>query len=44
MNFNWACVLFVGLMGFASLMYIFHATHVYEGPVVRVVQPDSASD
>lgn len=43
-NFNWACVLFVGLMGFASLMYIFHARHVYEGPVVRVVQPDSASD
>lgn len=37
-NFNWACVLFVGLMGFASIMYVFHARHVYEGPVVKVIQ------
>lgn len=40
-NFNWACVLFVGLMGFATLMYIFHARHAYEGPVVKVITEDS---
>ncbi|KAK5003125.1 hypothetical protein LTR28_010562 [Elasticomyces elasticus] len=35
-NFNWACVLFVGLMGIAGALYAFHARHVYEGPVVKV--------
>jgi choline transport protein len=40
-NFNWACVLFVGLMGFASLMYIFHARNTYEGPVLKVMTKDS---
>jgi choline transport protein len=40
-TFNWACVLFVGLMGFATLMYMFHARHTYEGPVVKVITEDS---
>jgi len=43
-NFNWACVLFVGLMGGASLMYIFHAKNVYEGPVVKVISAEQDSD
>lgn len=35
-NFNWACVLFVGLMGLSAGLYFAHARHVYEGPVVKV--------
>jgi choline transport protein len=35
-NFNWSCVLFVGLMSLSCLLYVLHARHVYEGPVVRV--------
>jgi choline transport protein len=36
LNFNWACVLFVGLMGLSVLLYTVHARKVYEGPVVKV--------
>jgi choline transport protein len=35
-NFNWACVLFVGLMGISGVLYVVHARKVYEGPVVKV--------
>ena len=35
-NFNWACVLFVGLMGLSGLLYAVYARNVYEGPVVKV--------
>lgn len=35
-NFNWACVLFVGLMGLSCVMYFVQARHVYAGPVVKV--------
>ena len=35
-NFNWACVIFVGLMSISGLLYVLHARHVYEGPVVKV--------
>jgi choline transport protein len=35
-NFNWACVLFVGLMGISGVLYAVHARKVYEGPVVKV--------
>lgn len=35
-NFNWACVLFVGLMGLSCVLYLVQARHVYEGPVVKV--------
>jgi choline transport protein len=35
-NFNWACVLFVGLMGLSGVLYAVHARKVYEGPVVKV--------
>ncbi|KJZ71925.1 hypothetical protein HIM_08681 [Hirsutella minnesotensis 3608] len=34
-NFNWACVLFLGLMLLSSGLYYFSARHVYEGPVVK---------
>ncbi|KJZ69917.1 hypothetical protein HIM_10702 [Hirsutella minnesotensis 3608] len=34
-NFNWACVLFVGLMIMSGCLYFFHARHIYEGPVVK---------
>ncbi|KAJ2966670.1 hypothetical protein NQ176_g10038 [Zarea fungicola] len=37
-NFNWACVLFVGLMGLAAMWYYFRARHVYQGPVVLVAK------
>jgi choline transport protein len=43
-NFNWACVLFVGLMGLGSIMYVVHARHVYEGPVVKVISAEQDSD
>ena len=36
-TFNWACVLFVGLIGIAGILYVTHARHVYEGPVVKVI-------
>ena len=36
LNFNWACVLFVGLMGVSGILYAVHARKVYEGPVVKV--------
>lgn len=35
-NFNWASVLFVGVMGCSAALYIFHAKKKYEGPVVKV--------
>jgi choline transport protein len=35
-NFNWACVLFVGLMGLGSLLYFTHARKIYDGPVAIV--------
>lgn len=35
-NFNWACVLFLGILGGASVLYFFHARKVYDGPVVKV--------
>jgi hypothetical protein len=41
-NFNWACVLFVGLMAFASLMYALNTR--YEGPVVKVITAEQDSD
>lgn len=31
---NWACVLFVGLMGLSGVLYLTHAKK-YEGPVSR---------
>lgn len=35
-NFNWACVLFVGLMSISAMVYAVSARHVYEGPVAKV--------
>ncbi|KAF1817486.1 putative amino acid transporter [Eremomyces bilateralis CBS 781.70] len=35
-NFNWAVVLFVGLMLIAAILYFVQARHVYEGPVSTV--------
>lgn len=35
-NFNWACVLFVGLMGLGTVLYFTHARKVYDGPVAIV--------
>lgn len=35
-NFNWACVLFVGLMSISAVLYWTHARRVYDGPVVKV--------
>lgn len=35
-TFNWACVLFVGIMGIASVIYLVYARKVFEGPVVKV--------
>lgn len=35
-TFNWAVVLFVGVMGIACLEYLVHARRYYEGPVVKV--------
>ncbi|KAM3447806.1 hypothetical protein MY3296_008376 [Beauveria thailandica] len=37
-NFNWACILFVGLMSLSVLLYYTRARHVYHGPVVLVQQ------
>lgn len=38
-NFNWAFVLLVGFMGFAVVFYYLHARSVFEGPVVKVIDP-----
>ena len=35
-TFNWAVVLFVGVMGIACLVYYLHARNYYEGPVAKV--------
>ncbi|PLB44406.1 amino acid transporter [Aspergillus steynii IBT 23096] len=35
-NFNWACVLFVGLMSISGVVYWVHARKMYDGPVVKV--------
>ena len=35
-NFNWACVLFVGLMSVSAILYFAYARKIYEGPVVKV--------
>lgn len=35
-NFNWACVIFVGIMGISSQLYGVRARHIYDGPVVKV--------
>ncbi|KAF2096693.1 putative amino acid transporter [Rhizodiscina lignyota] len=34
-NFNWACVLFVGLMLISAVLYVTYARGKYEGPVVK---------
>lgn len=36
-NFNWACVLFIGMVGLALGLYHLDAKHEYEGPVVKTV-------
>lgn len=36
-NFNWACVLLVGLLGAAGVIYFVHVRIVYEGLVAKVV-------
>ncbi|KAJ3493496.1 hypothetical protein NLG97_g4701 [Lecanicillium saksenae] len=38
-NFNWACVLFVGLMGLSAILYYARARHIYQGPVVLIQKP-----
>lgn len=38
-NFNWASVLFVGLMGLSAILYYFRARHIYQGPVVLIQNP-----
>lgn len=35
-TFNWASVLFVGLMGVSVVLYMVHARKVYDGPVSTV--------
>lgn len=35
-NMNWACVLFVGLMIIATVLYFVRAKKEYEGPVAKV--------
>ncbi|THC91345.1 hypothetical protein EYZ11_009183 [Aspergillus tanneri] len=35
-NFNWACVLFLGMMGVSAVVYGAYARKVYDGPVVKV--------
>ena len=35
-TFNWAVVLFVGVMGIACVVYFVHARKYYEGPVAKV--------
>ncbi|GJN66050.1 hypothetical protein PLICBS_000066 [Purpureocillium lilacinum] len=35
-TFNWASVIFVGLMGLSSIVYLVKARHVYEGPAAKV--------
>ncbi|KKY21609.1 putative amino acid permease [Phaeomoniella chlamydospora] len=35
-DFNWSVVLFVSIMGLASIYYWLHGRKVYEGPVVKV--------
>ncbi|PIG79407.1 amino acid transporter [Aspergillus arachidicola] len=35
-NFNWASVLFVGLMGISTIVYWTYARKHYDGPVVKV--------
>jgi amino acid transporter len=37
-NFNWSLVMFITVMGFATIYYLLFAKRVYEGPVV-VCQP-----
>lgn len=37
-NFNWSPVMFITVMGFATIYYLLFARRVYEGPVV-VCQP-----
>ncbi|KAJ4144377.1 hypothetical protein LMH87_003261 [Akanthomyces muscarius] len=38
-NFNWACVLFVGLMSLSAVLYYTRARHIYQGPVVLIQKP-----
>ena len=35
-NFNYACVIFVGVMGFGTVLYFAYARKVYDGPVSTV--------
>lgn len=35
-NFNWAAVIFVGLMGISGILFFVHARKVYDGPVALV--------
>lgn len=39
-TFNWACLLFVVLMGLGTVLYFTHAKKVYEGPVAIVEDRD----
>lgn len=39
-TFNWASVLFVGLMGIGCVLYFTHARKVYDGPVAIVKDRD----
>lgn len=39
-NFNWACVLFVALMGLGVVLYFTHARKIYDGPVALVEDDD----
>jgi len=35
-QFNWACVLFVGVMAVSIVFYYVQGRHVYDGPVAKV--------
>ena len=35
-NFNYACVIFVGVLGLGTVWYFVHARKIYEGPVAMV--------
>ncbi|RMZ79177.1 hypothetical protein DV738_g3462, partial [Chaetothyriales sp. CBS 135597] len=34
-TFNWACVLFFGLMSISTVLYLIYARKIYEGPVAK---------
>lgn len=41
LNFNWACVLFVGFMAISLILYLARGRYVYEGPVVKTQRMDA---